>query len=246
MPKQLLIYQSATPITVTSHKDWSVQTGLGFGFAAGLNSMPLAAVEFATAALDMAIVFSGTGEAVFPSVLLGTQDGQNLFLGADGAWTGSYVPAFLRRYPFVFADPDDKGTFTFCLDEAFAGLNRDGRGERLFDRDGIRTQYLTEMMAFVISYQGHTERTTLFCQRLVALKVLDPMQARFAAPDGTTRSLSGFFTINRDRFKALPQAALRAMFDTDELELCYLHLQSLHNIHKLTQRAKGLATGFAA
>lgn len=246
MPKQLQIYGSATPITVAAHRDWCVQTGLGFAFAAGLNSAPLVAVEFAAAALDMTIVFSGTEEAVFPSVLLGTREGQNLFLDIKGAWAGSYVPAFLRRYPFVFADPDEKGTYTYCIDADFEGVNREGRGERLFDSDGVRTQYLTESLAFVLSYQGHYERTRLFCQRLVALKVLEPMQARFSSPDGKTRSLSGFFTINRDRLKAVPEADLRAMFDTDELELCYLHLQSLKNIHHLTQRAKAMATGFAA
>lgn len=84
MSKQLLIYGSTRPITVTSHRDWSVQTDTGFAFTAGLNSAPLVAVEFAAAALDMTIVFAGTEEAIFPSVILGTRDGQNLFLGPDG------------------------------------------------------------------------------------------------------------------------------------------------------------------
>ena len=246
MSKQLLIYGSARPITVTSHRDWFVRTDTGFAFAAGLNSVPLVAVEFAAAALEMTIVFAGTEDAVFPSVILGTRDGQNLFLGPDGAWNGSYVPAFFRRYPFVFADPDENGTYTYCIDEDFEGLNREGRGERLFDSEGTRTQYLTECLAFVLSYQGHYERTKIFCQRLVALKVLESMQVRFAGPDGTTSSLSGLFTINRDRLKAVPETDLRRMFDNDELELCYLHLQSLKNLNNLTLRAKDMASGFAA
>lgn len=246
MSKQLLIYERATAITVDAHKDWSVQTGKSFAFAAGLNSAPLLAAEFATAAPELTIVFSGTEEAVFPSVILGMRDGQNLFVGADGAWTGTYVPAFLRRYPFVFAESDDKGTFTLCIDEEFEGLNREGRGERLFDSEGARTQYLTNMLNFVSSYQGQYERTKLFCQRLVELKVLDSAQARFATPDGKTGALSGFFTINRDRLKAIPEEHLREMFGNDELELCYLHLQSLNNINGLTQRGEGTATDVAA
>jgi hypothetical protein len=173
------------------------------------------------------------------------RDGQNLFVGADGAWKGTYVPAFLRRYPFVFAESDDKGTFTLCIDEEFEGLNREGRGERLFDSEGARTQYLTNMLNFVSSYQGQYERTKLFCQRLVELKVLDSAQARFATPDGKTGALSGFFTINRDRLKAISEEHLREMFGNDELELCYLHLQSLNNINSLSQRGEGAATDVA-
>ena len=242
MSKQLLIYGRTAPITITSHKDCSVQTNQGFAFAKGLNSAPLVAVEFAAAALDMAIVFSGTENAVFPSLILGLRDGQNLFVGADGEWTGNYIPAFLRRYPFVFSDADQTGRHNLCIDEDFEGLNREGRGERLFDSQGVRSQYLTSMLDFVTSYQGHYERTKLFCQRLVGLKLLDAMQVQFAARDGKTSALAGFFTINRDRMKAVSENDLRIMFGNDELELCYLHLQSLQNIDKLTLRGVGTST----
>lgn len=237
MSKQLLIYERATPITVDAHKDWSIQTGKSFSFAAGLNSVPLLAAEFSAAAPEMTIIFSGTEDMVFPSVILGMKDGQNLFVAADGSWTGTYVPAFLRRYPFVFSVSEDQSTFTLCVDEEFEGLNRDGKGERLFDSEGERTQYLTNMLNFVSSYQGQYERTKLFCKRLVELKVLDSAQARFSTADGKTGALSGFFTINRDRLKAIPEAHLQEMFANDELELCYLHLQSLSNINGLSSRA---------
>lgn len=243
MSKQLLIYGRTAPITVTSHKDCSVQTNKGFAFAAGLNSAPLVAVEFAAAALDMTIVFSGTQDSVFPSLLLGIRDGQNLFVGPGGAWTGNYIPAFLRRYPFVFSDADQNDAYTLCIDEESEALNREGRGERLFDSQGLRSQYLTSMLDFVTSYQGHYERTKLFCQRLVALKLLDGMQAQFTAPDGRTSAVSGFLTINRDRMKAVSESDLRAMFGNDELELCYLHLQSLQNIGKLNLRSVGVTPG---
>ncbi len=246
MPKQLLIYERATPITVEAHKEWSVQTGKNFAFAAAVNSAPILATEFAAAAPEMTIVFSGSADLVFPSVILGMRDQQNMFVGENGAWVGNYIPAFFRRYPFVFSESEGKETFTLCIDEEFEGLNRDGRGERLFDSEGARTQYLTNMLNFVSSYQGQYERTKLFCQRLVALKLLDPAQARFATPDGKTGALSGFFTINRDKLKAIPENELREMFGNDELELCFIHLQSLANINALNQRTGASASDVAA
>jgi hypothetical protein len=147
----------------------------------------------------------------------------------------------LRRYPFVFAEAEGKGSFTLCIDEEYEGLNKEGKGERLFDSEGSRTQYLTGILNFVSSYQGQYERTKLFCKRLVDLKVLDPAQARFSLPDGKTGSLAGFFTINRDKLKAIPQEHLSEMFQNDELELCYLHLQSLNNINEMTQHLNVVA-----
>lgn len=235
MSKQLLIYERATPISSELHGDWSVRSGKNFAFAQGINSSPLLAAEFAAAAPEFTIIFAGTAAEVFPSVILGFQDGQNVFVGRDGSWKAKYVTAFLRRYPFVFAESEGKGSFTLCIDEEFEGLNKEGKGERLFDSEGNRTQYLSGILNFVSSYQGQYERTKLFCDRLIQLNVLDPAQARFSLPDGKTGSLAGFFTINRDKLKSIPQEQLAEMFLNDELELCYLHLQSLNNINTMTQ-----------
>ena len=73
MAKQLLIYENAVPITVDAHKDVSVKAGGNFEFVRNVNSVPIVAAEFAVASNDLAIVFAGTEDAVFPSVLLGLE-----------------------------------------------------------------------------------------------------------------------------------------------------------------------------
>lgn len=234
LSKQLLIYQNVVPLSSEAHRDLSVKMSETFDFARDLNSVPLLAAEFTTAVADHPIVFAGQGEAVFPAVLLGLTDGANLSVDAAGNWTGGYVPAFLRRYPFVFSQTD--GNFTLCIDEAFSGLNRENRGERLFDAEGARTQFLQTMLTFVSQFQAQFERTRLFCQRLVALNLLETAQARYTLADGRSGTLSGFMTINRDRLKAIPEDALKEMFATDELELCYVHLHSLQNVSRLSAK----------
>src|SRR5690606_25699494 len=131
--KQLMIYERAVPVSSERHRDWSVETGVNYGFARELNSVPLLATEFGPAATEYAVVFAGDEQAVLPAAILGMRAGENSHVDSSGAWTGGYIPAFLRRYPFVFARSDDGTAFTLCLDEEFDGFNRDGRGERLFD-----------------------------------------------------------------------------------------------------------------
>lgn len=234
MAKQLLIYERAVPITARRHQDWSVAATRDFSFVRGVNSAPIVASEFMAAAQDFAIVFAGEDDALMPSVIFGI-GAENAFVDADGRWGARYVPAFLRRYPFVFSRSEDGSTFTLCIDEEYPGLNHDGRGERLFDSEGNRTQYLETMLAFSREYQAQFERTRMFCTRLKQLGLLEPAQAQFRIGERNA-SLAGFLTINRDKLKALGDAELAGMVRSDELELCYAHLHSLVNVTPMAER----------
>lgn len=236
-----MVYERATPISSEQHRDWSVKTGGDYSFAKEVNSVPTLASEFIASATEYAIVFAGDGDTVFPSVILGVRDGENTFVGEDASWQGRYIPAFLRRYPFVFSRSANGDSFTLCIDEEFEGFNKDGKGERLFDVEGERTQYLENMLNFTREYQAQFNRTTLFANRLRDLDLLEPAQARFQLPGGEAASLAGFKTINREKLKALPAETLAEMAKTDELELCYVHLQSLNNLTPMAQRHVGAA-----
>lgn len=235
--KDLLIYESAVPLQVEVHGDVSVQRLNDYRFSVHVNSVPIVAAEFAAVASDMTIVFAGTEKAVVPAALLGLTADHNSFVDTDGKWTGRYIPAFLRRYPFVFAARPESDELTLCVDESYAGLNDQGIGERLFDAEGNRTLYLQSVLDFAVQYQAQHERTRLFCDRLISLGLLESVVATFLDANGEERRLSGFFRINRDRLKAIDGATLAAMFANDELELCFTHLASLANIDRLSDRA---------
>ena len=163
---------------------------------------------------------------------------QNLFVDERGAWKGKYIPAFFRRYPFVFSGSGTGGTFTLCIDEEFSGCNKEGRGERLFDSQGERTQYLEGILNFLQAYQAQFQRTQGFSRQLVDLNLLEPMQAQFTLKTGQRGTLGGFRAINRERVKALDGDKLTALARSDELELVYTHLQSLGNFTPMVERAK--------
>lgn len=236
MAKQLLIYETATPVNRGRHANLAVKTGNDFSFSANVNSVPLMVAEFSQVANEMAIVFAGSGEDVIPAVLLGIRENENLFIDDKGKWLGKYVPAFLRRYPFVFSSTDEGKNFTLCIDESFEGANNEGRGERLFDADGEQTQYLKSVLGFLQAYQVQFQRTKNLCARLRQFNLLEPMQAQFTLPDGRNMMLSGFEVVSRDRLKAISSEQLAALFGSDDLEVIYLHLQSLRNLQATAGR----------
>jgi hypothetical protein len=235
MATQLLIYETAVPVSAARHRDASVEVGADYAFARNVNSVPLMAVEFPHAAPEYAMVFAGVGDEVMPAVILGVRGNENLYL-AHGKWSAKYIPAFVRRYPFVFSTADDGKTFMLCVDEAFAGFNREGRGQRLFGEDGKPTPYVDNVLKFLQEFQAQFNRTRAFCRKVKELGLLEPMQAQIAMGSGERLSLGGFWAVNRAKLKALPGDKLAELAKTDELELLYVHVQSMRNFNVLRER----------
>lgn len=241
METQLLFYKRAVPVSSEAHKDVSLRVAGDYTFAKEVNSVPLVAAEFRAAAPDSTIVFAGEGDEVMPVVILGLRDKENLYVDPDGSWNGRYIPAFMRRYPFVFASSEDGKNFTLFIDDEYDGVNKDGEGEKLFDSRGERTSYLGQVLDFMREYQSQFARTKAFCKRLHELGLLEPMHAQYTLPDGSPGRLAGFSAVNREKLKELSGETLEQMLKTDELELLFVHLQSLNNLQPLMEKVAATA-----
>lgn len=235
MSTQLLIYETAIPVSAARHRDCSIDMA-GYGFSSNINAVPLMAVELAAAVGEYPIIFAGQDDAVMPSAVLGMRGRQNAYLDSAGGWDAKYIPAFIRRYPFVFSGSDDGQTFTLCVDEAFVGFNREGRGQALFGEDGKPSAYVQNVLRFLQEYQTQFQRTRAFCSELSKLDLLEPMQASVSLDTGEHISLTGFMAVNRDRLKALSGETLAQLAKSDALEFIYLHLQSMRNFDHVKDR----------
>lgn len=236
MTAQLLIYETAVPISNSRHGQCSVDGTGGFAFSRHVNAVPLMAVEFPTATSEYAIVFAGTGDTLMPAVVLGMRGKENAYLDATDGWRAKYIPAFIRRYPFVFSKSEDGQTFTLCIDEAFAGFNKEGRGQALFGEEGKPTPYVDNVLKFLQDYQSQFQRTRAFCEKLQKLDLLEPMQATMSLETGEKLSLTGFMVVDRKKLLALSGEVLADLAKTDELELIYLHLHSMRNFNNARER----------
>ncbi len=233
----LLFYQKPVPLNAGVH----LQTRLGglagdFSFSTQTNSIPLAAVEFFDTAREYPIAFTGQeGGALFPIALLGVRQNENLFVGADGRWEGRYIPAFVRRYPFVLAEKQDADDFNVYLDEAYAGFGAVD-GERLFTDAGEQTPFLKQALEFLSNYQGEIRRTRLFVERLQALELLIPRVLEVVRNSQPPMVLQGFSVVDEQRLMALSDAQLIELARSGFLAWIYAHLMSLGNVSGLAER----------
>jgi hypothetical protein len=230
-----MYYEKPVLLDREKHRRRRVKPSDSFAFARKANSLFLAGVEFAEACKEYAIVFTRQGGRVLPVVMLGLRARENLFIDGKNHWRGRYVPAFLRRYPFVLAQLPGQQELGLCVDEAFAGWN-ETQGEALFDAQGHDTPFLRNAAEFLMQYQREHQRTEAFCQRLVQAGLLREMNARADLKDGRSFTVEGVMVVDEPKLLALPDAAVLPLFRAGDLHLISLHLMSLSNMKGLVDK----------
>jgi hypothetical protein len=249
----LLIYQDAVALDRDRHRELKLKPTDNARFAAAAHAVPLVAVEFAEAAREYPIVFArgaaadgalGVSGELLCFALTGTHEDQNLYLDAAGRWDAHYVPAFIRRYPFVFAQT---GTdqLTVCIDETYPGFD-ESEGEPLFDAAGEAAPLLKNALELLTDYQQQVQLTGNFLKKLDASGMLMEAQLEANFPDGRHALVQGMLVVDETKLKQLPPATVQEWFITGELGLIYAHLLSLGNLSRLVQRMPGSALENAA
>jgi hypothetical protein len=218
------------------HRNRRVRASSSFNFARKANSLYLAGVEFNEACKEYAIVFTrvASGKTV-PVAMLGLRARENLYVDPQAHWDAAYIPAFVRRYPFVLADLPGRTEMAVCVDEAFEGLNA-AEGEPLFDPQGNNTPFLQNALDFLNRYQAEYLRTEAFCRRLEQAGLLMEMNAKADLVDGRSFTINGLMIVDEKKLLALPDAAALSLFRSGELHLISMHLMSLSNMQKLVER----------
>ena len=236
MSNQAIFYTQAAPLNPGKHGEWRLESRSGYEFSRNANCVPVMAVEFLKAARETPVVFLEQNDTILPVGLLGLRQSENLYLTDKGDWTGDYVPAYIRRYPFIFAASEDGSTFTLCIDESYVGFNQNGVGDALFEEGGTQSPYLEKVLNFMKEYELQYRRTQEFCRIVKSLDLLEPMQARFTLASGEKVALTGFLSISREKLKQVPADKLVDSAAKGVLELIYCHLFSLENFTGLVKR----------
>lgn len=247
--KQLFFYENIAPLNRDHHRDLKLEKSRAdAGFAADTHYVPVAGTEFEAAARDYPILFAG-GDEGGPILLLGLKEGRNPFVTDDNRWRqDTYVPAFVRRYPFVLARQDDTEAgaesgdpgYTVCIDEACPAFGEDD-GDALFDDEGNDSQLLQNHVAFLNQHLADTERTNKFHRRLRELDLLVPRDLQISRPGGQYYTLKDFSFIDVSRLNRLSDVEIATLQRDGHLAWIHAHLISLGNLSRLEagERATG-------
>lgn len=228
----VLFYNQPEPLNPTTHKGMGVKRMDGpFGFARKSNLVPLTVAEFQLAAVTGPIIFVGDDKT--PLAVMGLNHDENMFVGENGMFeAGVYVPAYIRRYPFVFANDQQAGQSILCVDRAahfFAESNPD---LPFFTEAGEPTEYTQNCLKFCNDYEMERQKTLSFVQVLKALDLFETKEAFFTPgnEDGTPgepQKLADYFGVSLERLRALPAEKFLDLRQSGALDQIYAHLLSL-------------------
>lgn len=209
-----------------------------FAFARNMHVMPLSISEFSAAAGHYPIVFvEGADQLFYAMALTGLEPDNNLFVDAAGRWESDvYVPAFVRRYPFMLGTSDDGQALAVQVDADYAGLAH-AEGMAFFE-NGEATEYLQQVMSFLRAYQNEMAATQQFVNRLHQLGLLVPQQITVSDELGPDKTLGGFWVIDEKRYNDLDDQRVVEMFHNGFLRLIEQHKLSLNRIQTLARRAE--------
>lgn len=242
-----LFYQSIEMLNSETHRGHRVRAAARpFGYAEKAQLIPAVVDEFAAAAREIPIVFAPNGQSWTTVFLCGLRSGSNLFVGADGRWNGEYVPAYLRRYPFIMGDREGADPVV-CIDARFEGFGAGEAGERLFDDEGKATALLETSIRLVVDFAAAARRTEDFAALLSAHGLLKTVTIDVQAPGGDkTATIHGLAIIDEAKLNALPTEIFEELRANGLLGPVYAHLFSIGATRSLANRLQAADAAPAA
>jgi hypothetical protein len=237
----VLFYSRPEPLTIEQHGKFGVKRmDKPFSFASNAHMVPLTVTEFGVASVAYPIIFVGDDRQ--PVAVMGLRPGENLFVDAGGTFdTDVYIPAFMRRVPFVFANDEQQQRMILCIDRDNPMVDANGGDVALFE-NGEPSAYTKGVMDFCREFEGERLRTEEFLKVLRDLDLFEIKKATFTplGPDGQpaeTQTIAEYNAISEEKLAKLSDAKLGELVRNGALQQIYAHLVSLVNWDRLIARA---------
>ena len=236
------LYDQPELLSHQTHGNLGINLGANrYGFTANVRLVPLVFTEIASAQKHYPVVFSEVGNPI-PLAVLGVLEDRNLFVDDAGNWDGkSYVPSYLRRYPFALARRNEE-QFSMVIDRN-ASVVSDTPDLPFFD-GAEPSESTARMLEFCRQYDAANEQTKAFCERLQALELLVDQQVTHQ-PESATEPvlLASYVAVDTNKLQDVPPEQLAELHQKGWLASIYAHAFSLENWNRLVERriAQGLS-----
>jgi hypothetical protein len=170
---------------------------------------------------------------------MGLNEGVNVFLEEDGKSSDPslYIPAYIRRYPFLLARlRPESDELSLCFDPTSGAVGEFEDGEALFDGDQP-SGTTKAILEFCEQFEAAGQRTAVFLEEIKSSGLL--MEGEVAIqPQGYEQPFiyRGFRMVDEEKLRELRGDELRKMNQNGVLPLLYAHLFSLSQMREVFGR----------
>ncbi|MEO1044538.1 MAG: SapC family protein [Pseudomonadota bacterium] len=224
-----LFFKELVPLSSKDHAKWKVRGIDNAEFLKNAHAIPLTVEEFPQAQRHYPIIFT-VGENPVPLALMGLNEGVNVYMGEDGRMKNPvYVPAYIRRYPFLLAKlKPDSQELSLCFDPSSGAVGEFDDGDALFDDDGNTTETTKNILKFCESFEEAGARTGAFMTELKKYDLLMDGEVSIQQTGNDKPFIyRGFQMVSEEKLRELRGDELRKINQNGMLPLIHAHLFSL-------------------
>lgn len=226
------MYQNIVPVALAEHRNTKIKKITNFDFVKSVNMASVMVHEFTKISPTYPIIFleDPQKDLFKPVALFGLEQGENLFVKGD-KWQASYIPAIIRRYPFVLAGKEGETKFTICIDAGSEFVNQT-EGEPLFDSEGKPSEAMEQVKKYLTELQQMEMFTNEFVRYLGEKNLFTPMNMNLRMGK-QIKNVTGAYIINEERLNKLSTESFLEMREKRYLPVIYAHLGSLGQMERL-------------
>jgi len=232
-----IFYNDLVPLNSNEHAAFRLRQTESAPFLQNQHAVPLTIDEFVAAQRFVPIIFSAGDEPV-PLALMGLNEGVNTLIDDEGKLRGpTYVPAYVRRYPWMLARlrPDSED-LSLCFDPSADIIGAFDEGEALLDDDKQPTELTKNILKFCEDFEQAAHRTGMFVKDLQELDLLMDGEVAIQMPGNEQPFVyRGFRMVNEEKLRELRGDQLRKINQNGMLPLIMAHLFSLQLMREIFQ-----------
>ena len=230
-PQLPLFFKDLMPLNSRDHAGWRSKKFDDISFLAKTHAVPVTVDELVDAQRHFPIVFSA-GENPVPLALMGLNEGVNTFVTEAGQIEDNvYMPAYVRRYPFMLARlAPNSEDLSLCFDPAAGVIGQFDEGNELFDSEGKPTEYTQGVLDYCQKFEESGQRTKAFMDEVIKHDLLMDGEIAITVQDNPDKPFiyRGFKMIDEKKLRELPTDVTDTYHKSGVLMLMHAHLFSLN------------------
>ena len=227
----VLFYNNPEPLNFAAHGKLGVkQIDEPYAFLRQAHAVPVTTAEFGVAATSYPIIF--IGDDLTPVAVMGVKQGENLYVTDKGQpETDHYVPAFVRRYPFVFASDNQQGQLLLCVDTK-APMVTDTPDTPFFDGQNP-SKFTEDAIEFCKEFERQRQGTLMFIELMKKYDLFEPKTVSFQPRNeqgetiGDPQKIADYMAVSEEKLKELSAEAHEELRNSGATGAIYAHLVSL-------------------